>query len=486
MADNVTTEELELALQELAEGLGLSVKEYVEGGFLDLTTYGTDKAAITARLDALDIIDGSDGIETLAEKVASLNALLSEDGDLATDILNRIATNTTAIGSVQTQLDGYVASNDSVQATQDANIAGLQTSASDLAGVVSANKTASEAADTLLADRLTDTEADIAIIDSDVTVVGSTDYKVEQEKLRAVAAEAANRSVSDASIATAKQEAIDTAGIVSAAGDAALQTQIDNLGTASGVTDSVVAALQSEVDASQAALGLETDGSFVSEDGSDTLYDYIKDELGDADTLKKQVRKLAKKAKEADQALASDISTNAAGIASEVATRTAEVGTLTSDLAAEVATRASEIATVTAATVVNANGLVQEIADRQAGDADLQGQIDALGGTGSGSLGDLEGRMDVAENAINDTVDGNGDLVKGVVTKVADNASAIAAESAARIAELTQTVTDMRAYSDARDLKASSMDICSVGNRFRNALGLGDSTCDGSGDGEAL
>jgi len=57
MADNVTTDDLEAALKNLAESMGLSVKEYVEGGFLDLTTYGQDKAAILARLDAIDVIN---------------------------------------------------------------------------------------------------------------------------------------------------------------------------------------------------------------------------------------------------------------------------------------------------------------------------------------------------------------------------------------------------------------------------------------------
>ena len=466
MADNVTTQELETALQDLATGLGLSVKEYVEGGFLDLTTYGTDKAAIVARLDALDVIDGADGVDTLAEKVVALNAIFTENGNLATDVLNRIAANTTAIGAVQNELTDYKTANDAVQAIQDANIASLQSGQSALTSTVAANKTASEAADAALDVRATAVEGDIATLKGDDTVVGSVANAVKAETSRAQAAEAANASAATAAIATAKQEAIDAAGVVSAAGDAALQTQIDALGTAGTATEAAITAAQAELDATQAAIGLNADGSFTPVDGADTLEEYVQDVAGDANTVRKAIRKVARKSKATNIALGARID----------AAEAAATG-LAADLATEVSTRTTEVAAGIAATTAVDNRVTAEIADRTAADTSLQTQIDALGGSGSGSLGDVENRIDVIEGELNDGVDGNGDLVKGVKTKVQDNAAAIAAEEAARVAAFTQLDTDLKAYSDARDLKAASMDMCAVGNKFRQALGLADNSC---------
>lgn len=123
--------------------------------------------------------------------------------------------------------------------------------------------------------------------------------------------------------------------------------------------------------------------------------------------------------------------------------------------------------------------------------ADLQTQINNLTGGATGSISEVADRVKTVEDTLNDTVDGNGDLVKGVKTRLSDVETKVTANEATRIAELATAVADLKAYSDARDLKASSMDICNIGNKFRGALGLGNKTCEpvadgGSGDGAVL
>ena len=423
MADNVTTTDLETALKNLADSLGLSVKEYVEGGFLDLSTYGVDKAGILARLDALDKIDSSDNVETLAEKVASLDAMFTENGNLATDVLNRIATNATAIGSVQTDLTNFKSDVASEQDVQKSNIAANTTSISNLSDTVTANKTAADAALADLQTSVASNTADVSTLKGDDTVAGSVANVVKTETTRAKAAEAAEITARDAAIATAKTDATTAAKTYTDNTAAKLQSSIDTLETASTDGAAALAAVHSELDATQTGLGLNTDGSFTPVDGTDSLEEYVQDVSGDANTLKKALRKVARKAKQADTAIETKIDT--------------------------------------------------EIAARGAAETDLQNQIDAIAGDGTSSLSGLESRISAAEDVINDTTDADGNLVKGLASKANDTAAALVAEATARATEAAQNLADAKAYADSKDIKAASMDIASISNTFRTTLGLG-------------
>jgi len=427
MADNVTTDELQQALVDLATSMGLSVKEYVEGGFLDLQTYGTDKAAIIARLDAIDKIDAADGVETLAEKIAAFNQVLSNDEGQLQEIVNLITANSASITAesdraqaAEAQIAGRV---DVVEASAASNAQNI----TNLSNTVAANKTAADDAISGLDTRVTDNENKLDILNGDDTIVGSVANAVKQEADRAKAAEAANRATSDANIATAKQEAIDAAAAYTDTKTAAVQSQVDDLVTAGNDTAAAVTALQGEVDTVESAVGLEADGTFLADDGSDSLYEYVADVAGDANTVRKAIRKVARKAKEADVALGVRID--------------------------------------------------QEIADRTAAVDALQAQVDDLTGGSGDSLTSLGDRVTVVENDLNDTTDGNGDLVKGVKSRLTDAENALAAEVSRAQAAEAQALADAKAYTDSVTIKAASMDICFVGNAFRGALGLADNDC---------
>jgi len=124
MADNVDTDMLEEALGALSESIGLSTKEFVEGGFLDLVTYASDKDAIITRLNAIDVVDADDDIDSIAERIVAINEVLTADADALTALTDSITAlndraqtieDTAAV--VRTDLDGVISS---AQANTDA------------------------------------------------------------------------------------------------------------------------------------------------------------------------------------------------------------------------------------------------------------------------------------------------------------------------------------------------------------------------------
>ncbi len=349
MADNVTTEELEDALQELAEQMGLSVKEYVEGGFLDLTTYGQDMASVVSRLDAIDVVDSEDDIESLAEKIIAVNKVLSDDDGALQGILDLINVNKADIAGLVTTTDGLRTDVNTAIAKGNSN----ETALNDYKSVANDRMTEIEGSVTATEGRITDTEASINTLESDVTVEGSVAYSVEQEALRA-------KNVSGA---------------------------LSDLAT-------------------------EEKGSLVK-----AINEVEKDGIANKDAI----------------------------------------------------------------AILN-------------GDAETEGSVaKAVEDATGGDISDLKGRVEAEEaesvrvaTILDDTTDEDDNLVKGIVTKVADNANALAVETQARMDQMAQAILDLQAYSDARDLKASSMDMCSIHNNFRSSLGLGDKSCDSSGDGETV
>ncbi|MGE4510081.1 MAG: hypothetical protein AB7D43_03160 [Sulfurimonadaceae bacterium] len=101
MADNVTTEQLELALQQLANQMGLSTVEYVQSlGYETVAEVQTKVNALQTQIDAIVTIDENDGVETLAEKIELLNALLAAEEGATQEILTRLTNIETAIAGL--------------------------------------------------------------------------------------------------------------------------------------------------------------------------------------------------------------------------------------------------------------------------------------------------------------------------------------------------------------------------------------------------
>jgi len=335
MADNVTTTELEQALKDLATSMGLSVKEYVEAGFVGVGDYAADKASILKRLDAIDLVNADDDIDSLAEKISAINKVLSNDDGALQGILDLINKNKADLAATQTAVDGVKGSVDTLTtkvATASTDIEAIKTAVAD-------NKTAQAAKNGALDTSIASVQGDVDKLKAGADVEGSIAYSVDQEAKRAKAEVAA---------ATAD-----------------LQGKIDTL-----------------------TAGADVEGSIVNE--IKTAVDNIK--IPDLTSVKDRVS-----AEEAETA--------------------------------------------------------------------------------------------VIKGILNDTTDADGNLVKGVVSKLDEAQAAIAKEAQDRIAALEAQLAEAKAYTDTVTLKASTMDICAIGNVFRGAFGLGDKTCSDnsdSGDGATL
>jgi len=372
----VTSLELQTQLEQLAQDLGVSVQElltsYYTKGEIDTTIN-----SITSRLDAIDVIDANDGIDTLAEKIKTINDLLTDPSNqtLATDLLNRITTNDANIAAEATRATSVEAG---LRADVDTANAGVTQNAADIASLnstISANSAASDAADAALDARVTATEGDIVTLKGDKTVAGSVDNKIEQERLRAVAAENA------------------LAGQITTATDATLSQS-------NTYTDNAVLTVSDALDVERQRINtLEGDKTVI----------------GSVDNK---------------------IETN----------RVAAEAVMDSKVAASKA-----------------------LSD--AADANLQSQIDSLAGTGTGSLGDLESRVSTIEGDLNDTTDANGNLVKGVKTKVADNSAAIATEESSRVNADANLQSQIDALQGS-GLATGVIDGRVAANKFRAVFGL--------------
>jgi len=402
MADNVTTEELETALQQLADGMGLSVKEYVESlGYETVAQVTSKVAGVQAQIDAITELDASDGAVSLAEQIKSIEAVLSNEDGVVQQIFTTIQGNSNAILTEKSRAEdieaGLRTDTDTAIAKGNSNT----TAITNLDARVVANRQASESRDTALSDRVSPLESAIALLNNpDLTVEGSIAYAVEQEAIRAKAAALTLKTTLEGSIETAKDEAVQSV---------------------KDYADATFAPVVAKSNANESALN--TLNGDVTTDGS-----------------------VAKQINDAKVSLQSSITLNEDAIAK-----------------------------------LNAGSGVTGSVDEKI--------ATALADLGQGNLTDMTDKITDLENTVNDTTDTDGNLVKGVATMTAENTTAIAQEKANRMAETAQTILDMKAYSDSKDLKASSMDICSIGNKFRFALGLADTDCSGSsnnGDGEAI
>ena len=109
-------------------------------------------------------------------------------------------------------------------------------------------------------------------------------------------------------------------------------------------------------------------------------------------------------------------------------------------------------------------------------------KIDGLDLNSDEEISKLKDRTASVESILNDSTDADGNLVKGLKTKVEENSTGLSKEISDRIAAIEKALNDAKAYTDANALKANDVDVKTVIDKFANIL-LGKTTTD---NGEAL
>ena len=109
MADNVTTEELETALNDLAESQGKSTVEYVQSqGYSTITELADAINGVQTQITAITEMDADNGVESLAERIAAIKKVLEGEDGTVEDIFKLIQENEAAIAAAKVDYDAKI------------------------------------------------------------------------------------------------------------------------------------------------------------------------------------------------------------------------------------------------------------------------------------------------------------------------------------------------------------------------------------------
>jgi len=231
MALNVTTQNLQTLLQQLAQSQGKAIHDYIQAqGFASQVELETKIADVLSKIDAITKIDDSDNVESLAEKIQAIQDVLNSEEGVVQEILDRLTTNEQAISDLNDKVDNNYSLISQALSTLKTSVDKNTADISDVKTSITNIEKDIEEKVSGLDQRIASNEQAIETLNGDASVEGSVDYKVAQEAARAKAAETGLTQ----SIETAKSEAVSEAvSQANAYTDQKVQDAIDNLDVAS-------------------------------------------------------------------------------------------------------------------------------------------------------------------------------------------------------------------------------------------------------------
>jgi len=191
MAQNVTTEQLQKALEQLAAQQGQSVHEYVQSqGFAKEADVQAKLNDVLGKINAITKIDADDGVESIAEKINTIQELLNKEDGAVQQILDKITANEKAISDNSTKIDNnFKLLSDAINALKtsvNTNVSDIKALKTDVASVT---KKVSDV-ETTLDGKINEVKTVVDTLSGDETVEGSVANMLKAEADRAKAVEA--------------------------------------------------------------------------------------------------------------------------------------------------------------------------------------------------------------------------------------------------------------------------------------------------------
>ena len=208
MVQNVTTEDLQKALQNLAAKMGLNVHEYVKAqGFANEADVASKFSEVQGKLDSILKIDPKDNVESIAEKINSLKNILDADEGSIQKILDESAKHSKAIADIQKSFEGKVAAAQTKIESISTEINTINGNVDGLSKNLDSVKGSLETFSNGIEKRMGTVEAGVKTLTADASVAGSVANMMKTEADRAKASEVAINK----SIETAKTETLESA-----------------------------------------------------------------------------------------------------------------------------------------------------------------------------------------------------------------------------------------------------------------------------------
>jgi len=215
MADYVTSEELQAELEELAEGLGISVQELL-ANYVKKSDLETELNSIKLDIQKITEVGELDG-DSLAEKIISINKALEDiNGDDIKELIEKLG-NVEKIVAANTQdIADHKKATDEALETQANKISNAETKLANAEKAIADNKAAQAEINKGLQEATAATASAVETLNGDAETKGSIAkqvkdaVKAEQDRTNALVKGVADRTTAVETVASEAKEIAET------------------------------------------------------------------------------------------------------------------------------------------------------------------------------------------------------------------------------------------------------------------------------------